>query len=311
MHIVPKSDGLPARLNALWYSARFCKAARGRARRTGRVAFCWPLPATKGHHPLIFLDPTRLIVARVPPILRAAGRRADRGRKSTRKPRPPCLPAKLNAGMEPELAPFGRPRCRPLAAKLIWRPVVRPARCMADPRQQLGLDLRYEAGKEGGENRPARSCALKQYAKGDLPAGFPAVWAPPRRSPWQPVQPCVVKSRPPALPCPAEQTELRQKVFFSAVGLELDEKRLLVQKRNLPQNGLERTRSGMGNGPCLGRLRKPASKAGQPRHYDRPLPALLGCTIHCPNRPCAAPLRKKHQLPRPGKASPGAGCCLS
>ena len=94
--------------------------------------------------------------------------------------------------------------------------------------KQLGLDLRYEANKEGGEVCATAATPLKQYAKGDLPAGFPAVWAP---LPLALAACAALRGEKAVLPTlPSGTDRITAESFLSAVGLELDENGCLCKK---------------------------------------------------------------------------------
>ena len=153
------------------------------------------------------------------------------GAKVRVNPGPLSLPAQPQAGMEPELALFLLALPLALGGEALlggqW-PALPAAEAGWDLLQQLGLDLRFEAGKNGGEVCAHAAAPLKQYAKGDLPAGFPAAWAP------LPVAlaACAAlrgdKAVLPALPSGTDRTTVES--FLSAVGLDLDENGRLCKK---------------------------------------------------------------------------------
>ena len=233
VHIVPKSDGLPARLECSGILPDSVKLPADVPAELAEGI----LLAAPGYERAITLDLSshpdhRLIVARVLPILRAAGADVQtEGAKVRVNPGPLSLPAKPDAGMEPELALFllALPLALGGEAHLggQW-PALPAAEAGWDLLKQLGLDLRYETGKEGGEVCANAEAPLKQYAKGDLPAGFPAAWAPLPLA----LAACAAlrgeKAVLPTLPSGTDRTTVES--FLSAVGLELDENGCLCKK---------------------------------------------------------------------------------
>ena len=233
VHIVPKSDGLPARLECSGILPDSVKLPADVPAELAEGI----LLAAPGYERAITLDLSshpdhRLIVARVLPILRAAGADVQtEGAKVRVNPGPLSLPAKPDAGMEPELALFFLALPLALGGEAHlggqW-PALPAAEAGWDLLKQLGLDLRYEASKEGGEVCASAATPLKQYAKGDLPAGFPAAWAPLPLA----LAACAAlrgeKAVLPTLPSGTDRTTVES--FLSAVGLELDETGCLCKK---------------------------------------------------------------------------------
>lgn len=239
VHVVPKSDGLPARLECSGILPDSVKLPADVPAELAEGI----LLAAPGYERAITLDLSshpdhRLIVARVVPILRAAGADVQtEGAKVRVNPGPLSLPARPESSMEAELALFllALPLALGGEAHLggQW-PALPAAEAGWDLLKQLGLDLRYEAGKEGGEVCATASAPLKQYAKGDLPAGFPAAWAPLPLA----LAACAAlrgeKTNLPTLPSGTDRTTVES--FLSAVGLELDENSRLCKKE---QSGLK------------------------------------------------------------------------
>ena len=233
VHIVPKSDGLPARLECSGILPDSVKLPADVPAELAEGI----LLAAPGYERAITLDLSshpdhRLIVARVVPILRAAGADVQtEGAKVRVNPGPLSLPAKPDNSMEPELALFllALPLALGGEAHLggQW-PALPAAEAGWDLLKQLGLDLRYEAGKEGGEVCATAAGPLRQYAKGDLPAGFPAAWAPLPLA----LAACAAlrgdRIGLPTLPSGTDRTTVES--FLSAVGLELDENNCLCKK---------------------------------------------------------------------------------
>lgn len=241
VHVVPKSDGLPARLECSGILPDSVKLPADVPAELAEGI----LLAAPGYERAITLDlgshpEHRLIVARILPILRAAGADVQvEGAKVRVNPGPLSLPAQPQAGMEPELALFLLALPLALGGEALlggqW-PALPAAEAGWDLLQQLGLDLRFEAGKNGGEVCARAAAPLKQYAKGDLPAGFPAAWAP------LPVAlaACAAlrgdKAVLPVLPSGTDRTTVES--FLSAVGLDLDENgRLCKKEQSSPRTG--------------------------------------------------------------------------
>ena len=233
VHVVPKSDGLPARLECSGILPDSVKLPADVPAELAEGI----LLAAPCYERAITLDLSahpdhRLIVARVLPILRAAGADVQtEGAKVRVNPGPLSLPAQPGAAMEPELAIFllALPLALGGEARLggQW-PALPAAEAGWDLLKQLGLDLRCETSKEGAEVFASAAAPLKQYAKGDLPAGFPAAWAPLPLA----LAACAAlrgdKAVLPALPCGTDRTTVES--FLSAVGLELDENGRLCKK---------------------------------------------------------------------------------
>ena len=233
VHVVPKSDGLPARLEC---SGILPDAVKLPADVPAELAE-GILLAAPGYERALTLDLSshpdqRLILARILPILRAAGADVQaEGAKVRVNPGPLSLPARPEAAMEPELAVFllALPLALGGEAQLDGQwPALPAAEAGWDLLKQLGLDLRYEARKEGGQVCASAAAPLKQYAKSGLPAGFPAAWAPLPLA----LAACAALRGDtvtlPALPCGTDKTTVES--FLSAIGLELDENGRLCKK---------------------------------------------------------------------------------
>ncbi|MGE9985971.1 3-phosphoshikimate 1-carboxyvinyltransferase [Desulfovibrio sp. SGI.169] len=190
VHVVPKSDGLPARLEC---SGILPDVAALPADVPAELAEGVLLAAPFYERPLT-LDlaahpQRRLILARVSPILRAAG--ADisvtEGRVRV-APTPLRLPARPRLPLEPELAVFLL--ALPLALSGETRlngdwPQWPGTQAAWELLQALGLDLRREQAGENGRDGAVRARAaapLKRALLTTLPAGLlaelPAGWTP-------------------------------------------------------------------------------------------------------------------------------------
>ena len=206
--------------------------------------------------------------------------------------------------MEPELAIFllALPLALGGEAHLggQW-PALPAAEAGWDLLKQLGLDLRYEAGKEGGEVCATAAAPLKQYAKGDLPAGFPAMWAPLPLA----LAACAAlrgeKTVLPTLPSGTDRTTVES--FLSAVGLELDEKGCLCKKEQYgPKTGWNAPDPVWAMALALAACASPHQKLGNPGimtglyppfwalYNTLPEPALRRSAA--PEAPVAAPRRR-------------------
>ena len=306
VHIVPKSDGLPARLECSGILPDSVKLPADVPAELAEGI----LLAAPGYERAITLDLSshpdhRLIVARVVPILRAAGADVQtEGAKVRVNPGPLSLPAKPSAGMEPELAIFllALPLALGGEAHLggQW-PALPAAEAGWDLLKQLGLDLRYEAGKEGGEVCASAPAPLKQYAKGDLPAGFPAAWAPLPLA----LAACAAlrgeKTVLPTLPSGTDRTTAES--FLSAVGLELDENNCLCKKEQSgPRTGWNAPDPVWAMAFALAACASPHQKLGNPGimtglfppfwalYNTLPEPAIRRAAA--PEAPAAAPRRR-------------------
>ena len=306
VHIVPKSDGLPARLECSGILPDSVKLPADVPAELAEGI----LLAAPGYERAITLDLSshpdhRLIVARVLPILRAAGADVQtEGAKVRVNPGPLSLPAKPDAGMEPELALFllALPLALGGEAHLggQW-PALPAAEAGWDLLKQLGLDLRYEAGKEGGEVCATAAAPLKQYARGDLPAGFPAMWAPLPLA----LAACAAlrgeKAVVPTLPSGTDRTMVES--FLSTVGLELDEKGCLCKKEQSgPRTGWNAPDPVWAMALALAACASPHQKLGNPGimtglyppfwalYNTLPEPALRRSAA--PEAPAAAPRRR-------------------
>ena len=306
VHVVPKSDGLPARLECSGILPDSIKLPPDVPAELAEGI----LLAAPGYERAITLDLSshpehRLIVARVLPILRTAGADVQsEGDKVRVNPGPLSLPAKPEAGMEPELAIFllALPLALGGEAHLggQW-PALPAADAGWDLLKQHGLDLRYEASKEGGEVCASAAAPLKQFAKGDLPAGFPAAWAPLPLA----LAACAAlrgdKAVLPTLPSGTDRTTVES--FLSAVGLELDENSRLCKKEQYgPKTGWNAPDPVWAMALALTACASPHQKLGNPGimtglyppfwalYNTLPEPAIRRAAA--PEAPAAAPRRR-------------------
>nr|WP_015939136.1 hypothetical protein [uncultured Desulfovibrio sp.] len=183
VHVVPKSDGLPARLES---SGILPDAVTMPADTPAELAEGILLAAPGYEHSLamdISGHPAqKTILARTLPILRAAGADvAVDGGVVRIHPTKLNIPAQPQLPVEPELALFllalplvlgGETRLAGQwpqwpAAEAGWRIL-----------RDLGLDLQQQNGKEGEELNAQNTAPLKAFSISALPADLPADWSP-------------------------------------------------------------------------------------------------------------------------------------
>ena len=233
VHVVPKSDGLPARLECSGILPDSIKLPQDVPAELAEGI----LLAAPGYERALTLDLTahpdqRLILARTLPVLRAAGADVQAEGAVVRvNPGPLRLPEQPQAPIEPELALFLLALPLALGGEALldghW-PALPAAEAGWELLQKLGLDLRRDARKNGGEITASAAAPFKHYALTDLPAGFPADWTPLPLA----LAACAAlrgdKTAMPALPSGADK--ITAESFLSAVGLEQDENGRLCKK---------------------------------------------------------------------------------
>lgn len=306
VHVVPKSNGLPARLEC---SGILPDAAALPADVPAELAEGILLAAPLYERPFT-LDLTahplqKLILARTLPILRAAG--ADIVVESARvrvAPSPLRLPPRPELPLEPELAVFllALPLALGGEARLagVW-PQWPGATAGWDLLQALGLDVR----QAGGEIRATAATPLKNFSAQALPeralSDFPADWTP------LPVAlaACAAlrggKAVLPPLPSAADKDEIAS--FLHAVGLECDaEGRLCkIAQENLASAWNAPTPA-WALGLALAACAKPHLKLGNPGIMTGLYPAFWSLYNGLPEpsprqtaveEPAAAPARRR------------------
>ncbi len=183
VHVVPKSDGLPARLEC---SGIIPDAVVMPADTPAELAE-GILLAAPGYEHSLMMDLTghpaqKTIFARTLPILRAAGAEVSVDGGLVRiHPTKLEIPALPDLPMEPELALFllSLPLAMGGETRLAghW-PQWPAAEAGWDLLHGLGLDLRQQKGADGGEVTASSTAPLKNFTLAALPDNLPSDWAP-------------------------------------------------------------------------------------------------------------------------------------
>ena len=183
VHVVPKSDGLPARLEC---SGIIPDAVVMPADTPAELAE-GILLAAPGYEHSLMMDLTghpaqKTIFARTLPILRAAGAEVSVDGGLVRiHPTKLEIPALPDLPMEPELALFllSLPLAMGGETRLAghW-PQWPAAEAGWDLLHGLGLDLRQQKGADGGEVTASSTAPLKNFTLAALPENLPSDWAP-------------------------------------------------------------------------------------------------------------------------------------
>ena len=226
VHVVPKSDGLPARLEC---SGILPDAVKLPADVPAELAE-GILLAAPGYERALALDisdhPDReLVLARILPILRSAGADIqEEGGVVRVHPGPLKLPAEPELAMEPELAVFllALPLVQGGEARLEGRwPALPAAKAGWELLRQHGLTLAQETGQNGGEISASAAAPLKKFSTEKLPENLPAAWAP---LPLALAACAALRGGTAPLPALPEETDaITVESFLHAVGLEKDE----------------------------------------------------------------------------------------
>ncbi len=183
VHVVPKSDGLPARLES---SGIIPDAVTMPADTPAELAEGILLAAPGYEHSLsmdLSAHPAqKAILARTLPILRAAGADvAVEGGVVRIHPTKLNIPAQPQLPVEPELALFllALPLVLGGEARLAGQwPQWPAAEAGWSILRNLGLDLQQQKGKDGEEINAQNASPLKAFNLPTLPAALPADWSP-------------------------------------------------------------------------------------------------------------------------------------
>lgn len=183
VHVVPKSDGLPARLEC---SGIIPDSVVMPADTPAELAE-GILLAAPGYEHSLMMDLTnhpaqKTILARTLPILRTAGAEVSvEGGVVRIHPTKLEIPAQPELPMEPELALFLLALPLALGGETSlagqW-PQWPNAEAGWKLLHSLGLDLQQHNGKDGNEIKAASAAPLKDFNLATLPADLPADWAP-------------------------------------------------------------------------------------------------------------------------------------
>ncbi|MBB5143455.1 3-phosphoshikimate 1-carboxyvinyltransferase [Desulfovibrio intestinalis] len=183
VHVVPKSDGLPARLEC---SGIIPDSVVMPADTPAELAE-GILLAAPGYEHSLMMDLTnhpaqKTILARTLPILRTAGAEVSvEGGVVRIHPTKLEIPAQPELPMEPELALFLLALPLALGGETSlagqW-PQWPNAEAGWKLLHSLGLDLQQYNGKDGNEVKAASAAPLKDFSLAALPADLPADWAP-------------------------------------------------------------------------------------------------------------------------------------
>ncbi len=183
VHVVPKSDGLPARLES---SGILPDAVTMPADTPAELAEGILLAAPGYEHSLsmnLSNHPAqKTILARTLPILRAAGADVNVDGGIVRiNPTKLNIPAQPQLPVEPELALFllALPLVLGGEARLAGQwPQWPAAQAGWNILRDLGLDLQQQNGKEGEELHAQNATPLKAFSMPTVPADLPADWSP-------------------------------------------------------------------------------------------------------------------------------------
>ena len=183
VHVVPKSDGLPARLEC---SGIIPDSVVMPADTPAELAE-GILLAAPGYEHSLTMDLTnhpaqKTILARTLPILRTAGAEVSvEGGVVRIHPTQLAIPAQPELPMEPELALFLLALPLALGGESTlagqW-PQWPSAEAGWKLLHSLGLDLQQQKGKDGNEVKATSAAPIKDFSLATLPADLPADWAP-------------------------------------------------------------------------------------------------------------------------------------
>ena len=225
VHVVPKSDGLPARLEC---SGIIPDSVVMPADTPAELAE-GILLAAPGYEHSLMMDLTnhpaqKTILARTLPILRAAGAEVGvEGGVVRIHPTKLEIPAQPDLPMEPELALFLLALPLALGGETSlagqW-PQWPGAEAGWKLLHSLGLDLQQQKGKDGNEIKAASAAPIKNFSLAALPTDLPADWAPLAVG----LAACsALRGGQPTLPVLPQGTDTYEvESFLNALGLEQD-----------------------------------------------------------------------------------------